>query len=308
MGITNTNVSMNPQSEIATQNQDGEVSYYIIKSDVSSWLMKGFESGFEHLPSLSDKISYILSAVKIYGDIGYLRKQGFFLHYLGQLLKEDFHTVCRKNNIAINPLRFGSPITYKSIIKSRINRNSSGTFSSNYRQSFSRPPILPPHKEIIYDEPTEANDSSFNRESNNTMSNRPIAAEEETMEPDDISDLHDYSDFKNISFMSNPQTPGVNNNNNNNNNNKSKSKNNDRDQSQERDRHDDSKSKDDNGSSSRHSRSDDRDHKKSKNKMDKDKKKDKRSRSSNQDEERWSRKRSHNDNDDNQKSKRRHNL
>ncbi|OUM60016.1 hypothetical protein PIROE2DRAFT_14310, partial [Piromyces sp. E2] len=201
MGITNNNAGLNPQSEIATQNQDGEVSYYIIKSDVSSWLMKGFESGFEHLPSLSDKISYILSAVKIFGDIGYIRKQGFFLHYLGQILKEDFYTVCKKYNISVNPLRFGSPITYKSIIKTRINRSSSiNSFSSNYRQSSYHVPTLPTHKEVNIDDPVGSDNNSYVG---------PIATEVETAEPEGMNNLLDYSDFNDVSFMSNaPQTPG----------------------------------------------------------------------------------------------------
>ncbi|ORX44842.1 hypothetical protein BCR36DRAFT_585957 [Piromyces finnis] len=202
IGITN-NAGMNPQSEIATQNQDGELSYYIIKSDVSSWIMKGFESGFEHLPSLSDKISYILSAVKIYGDLGYIRKQGFFLHYLGQILKEDFYSVCRKYNITINPLRFGSPITYKSVIKTKINRTSGNSFSSYYRQS-SHVPTLPTHKEVNIDDPIES-------DNNVNITNEPTTVEEEGKEEqEDLnSNLLDYSDFNDISFMSNaPQTPG----------------------------------------------------------------------------------------------------
>ena len=197
MGITNNNAGLNPQSEIATQNQDGEISYYIIKSDVASWLMKGFESGFENLPSLSDKISYILSAVKIFGDIGYIRKQGFFLHYLGQILKEDFYTECKRYKITVNPLRFGSPITYKSMIKTRIN---SGSYS--YRQSSYHVPTLPTHKEVNIDDPLEPDDST-------SAGNEPIAVEIETMEPEGMNNLPDYSDFNDISFMSNaPQTPG----------------------------------------------------------------------------------------------------
>ena len=197
IGIGN-NASMNPQSEIATQNQDGEVSYYIIKSDVCSWIMKGFESGFRYLPSISDKISFLLAAVKIFGELGYIRKQGFFLHYLGQILKEDFYSVCLKNNININPLRFGSSISYRSIVKVKDNHSPNYPLYS-YSSHISN---LPPHKEIDIDD-NHSEDMSDRIE-------EPIALPVETMEPEELEEssvegmnnLPDYSDFKDISFRS----------------------------------------------------------------------------------------------------------